>query len=75
VPDRPRHPNGDFELVLRSAEQQGWRVEGGHRGKYYKLKCPCPEKHMKTMHLTPSDPNYLKNWLHRVRLRTCWEAR
>lgn len=52
------------------AQQHGWRVE--RRKRYYKMFCPCPGKHMKTMHLTPSDPLYelnLRKWLER---QPCW---
>lgn len=52
------------------AEQYGWRVERG--SKYYMMLCPCPGKHMKTMHLTPSNPRYelnLRKWLER---QPCW---
>ena len=48
----------------------GWRVERGKR--YYKLLCPCPGEHMKTMHLTPSGSRYelnLRKWLER---QPCW---
>lgn len=67
---RPRHQRGDLEDVLRAAERQGWTVE---RGKYFKLKCPCADKHMKTIHLTPSDPSYTRNTLAHLRRATCWE--
>jgi len=41
---------------------------------YFKLYCPCPQKHLKTVHLTPSGANYARNlrkWLER---QSCWEA-
>jgi hypothetical protein len=57
--------------ALRSeAKRYGWRVEKGK--KYYKLYCPCPGKHRKTMHLTPSTSQYelnLRKWLER---QPCW---
>jgi hypothetical protein len=62
----------DIEPVLRAAENQGWRVSKGKR--YYKMWCPCPLKHMKTVHLTPSDPNYVRNLLAQLRRRTCWKG-
>lgn len=71
---RPRHPRKDLERVLRDAETQpggAWRVE---RGKgYYKMWCPCPGKHKKTVTLTPSDPNYEKNLRGWLRRSTCWK--
>lgn len=37
------------------------------------LRCPqhCGQ-HSKTMHLTPSNPNYYKQCLNRVRKLPCW---
>jgi len=57
--------------VLAESVRQGWRVERGK--KYYKMLCPCPEKHWKTVHLTPSDPNYVRNLVGQLRRATCWE--
>lgn len=62
--DRPRHPNKELEQLLRLFEQQGWRVIKGR--KYFKTYCPCEGKHKKTVHMTPSDPNYelnVRKWL------------
>jgi hypothetical protein len=44
-------------------------------GKYFKLYCPCPDKHLQTVHLTPSDPNYERNVRGLLGRETCWEAR
>lgn len=68
---RPRHPDKGLEAVLREAERQGWRVERGRR--YYKMKCPCDDKHLKTVHISPSDPNYLRNLTGLLKRETCWE--
>jgi len=54
-------------------EMHGWRVEMGSR--YFKCKCPCPERHMKTVHLTPSDPRYRLNLIMWFRRQSCWEDR
>jgi hypothetical protein len=70
---RPRHSVKELEQVLRDAEARNWRVEGGGNS-YFKIYCPCPMMHMKTVHLTPQR-NYekrLRRWLAR---RTCWETR
>ncbi|MGP9725226.1 hypothetical protein ACT3SZ_14545 [Corynebacterium sp. AOP40-9SA-29] len=67
---RPRHPVKELEEVIRTAERQGWSVE---KRKYFKMKCPCPDKHMKTVHLTPSDPNYLRNLTGQLKRSTCWK--
>lgn len=66
---RPRHQRPDLEAVLRSAERQGWTVT---KGTYFKMRCPCPSKHMKTVHLSPSSSNYLKNLVGQLRRATCW---
>ena len=58
--------------MLRSAELQGWRIEKRPRG-YFKMYCPCAEKHLKTVHLTPGHA-YLQNlrgWLGRT---PCWKG-
>jgi hypothetical protein len=60
---RPRHPNKDLESVPRAAEARRWRVE--RRKKYYKMYGPCDDKHFKTVELTPSGANYLKDLLER----------
>ncbi len=70
MPTRPRHPIKELEAVLEDAEDQGWRVWRGKR--YYMMRCPCGI-HQKTVHLSPSDPNYTRNltgWLKRA---GCWE--
>lgn len=69
---RPRHQNKDLESILRLVEGQGWRVERSPKG-YFKLKCDCAEKHMKTVHSTPSDPNYGRNLLAWLRRQGCWK--
>ncbi len=68
---RPRHPNKELEAVLRDAESRRWR--GERRKKYYKMYCPCADKHFKTVKLTPSGANYLKDLLGQLRRATCWE--
>ncbi len=60
----------DLAAIRREAEEKGWRVERGK--KYYKMWCPCG-KHWKTMKLTPSDPNYVRNLLGQLRRATCWD--
>lgn len=56
---RPRHPKPELEALIRQAEALGWRVT--REKKYYKALCPCPGKCMETIHITPSDPNYVRN--------------
>lgn len=68
---RPRHTNQDLEAILRSAERQGWRVEKG-KG-YFKMWCPCADKHWTTVHLTPSDRRYALNLRKKLLRSTCWK--
>jgi hypothetical protein len=69
---RPRHQDKELERVLRRVEDNGWRVE---RGKgYFRLLCPCPEKHMRSVSLTPSDPNYGKNLVRWIERQSCWKG-
>jgi len=60
----------ELSAIRREAERRGWRIERGKR--YYKMWCPCG-KHMKTVKLTPSDPNYARNLLGQLRRATCWD--
>lgn len=55
---------------MRDAEARGWVFTKGSG--YYKGKCSCEAKHIKTVHLTPSNPRYtlnLRKWFE----RTCWK--
>jgi hypothetical protein len=71
-PSRPKHPDRDLELLLRSLEGQGWTVEKGR--KYFKAKCGPPHRAcLKTIKLTPSDPNYARNLRGWFRRSGCWE--
>lgn len=70
MPDRPKHPVKELEALLRSAEEQGWTVTRGK--KYYRCLCACGE-HLKTIHLTPSDPNYVRNHSAWFTRQACWE--
>lgn len=69
-PTRPRHPDKSLEALLRSAEGQGWRAVKG-KG-YFKILCPCPDKHKKMIHLTPG-PHYEKHTRQWLSKYTCWE--
>jgi hypothetical protein len=71
VGDRPKSKNQDIEALLREAESRGWVFTKNPNG-YYKGKCGCPGKHVKSVHLTPSDRRYVLNarkWFE----RTCWK--
>jgi len=60
-----------LNLKLKEAGDKGWRIE--KRKKYFKILCPNPCKCWKTVHLGPSDPNYLRNLLGQLRRATCWD--
>lgn len=65
------HQQKELAAIREEARRKGWRVE---RGKgYWKMWCPswCG-KHWKTMHLSPSDPNYARNLRGRLGRVTCW---
>ena len=68
---RPRHPVKELETVLKEAEEQGWRVDGGGNT-YFRLRCPCG-KHMRWVHLTPSGTNYVRDLLGWLRRTGCWK--
>jgi hypothetical protein len=68
---RPKHPRKDLEAVLRAAEGKGWRVIKG-KG-YYRMLCPCGRGTRKSVHLTPSDPDYRRHLLGQPRRATCWD--
>jgi hypothetical protein len=71
MPTRPKHQKKELEAVLKAGEAQGWTVT---RGKgYFKMKCPCEEKHLKTVRLSPSGANYKKNLISLLVRETCWE--
>jgi hypothetical protein len=61
----------DIEALLDDLERQDWRVV--RRGKYYVCYCPCPMKHLKTVHVTPSDSRYLLNLKGQLKRATCWK--
>jgi hypothetical protein len=54
APQRPKHPEPSLERVLREAEAKGWRVTK-RPNRYFKMKCPCDLRHIKTVKLSPSN--------------------
>ncbi|MBE1533286.1 hypothetical protein [Actinomadura algeriensis] len=69
---RPKHRDKELDEVFAEAWDKGWRITRGKR--YWKLWCPCESKHLKSVKLTPSDPNYKKNLLHKPASGTCWNG-
>lgn len=52
---------------MQELESLGWTFT---RGKYFKGRCACGD-HMKMVHVTPSDPNYLRNLAAYMRRLDC----
>ncbi len=69
---RPKHPKKELEAVLREAEAQNWRVSK-RPNRYFKVKCPCDDLHIKTVKLSPSNPYYEKQLRSELSRSTCWD--
>jgi len=66
----PRHPVKETEALLDEADKvHGWDVSKGR--KYFRLRCPCG-KHQTWVHLTPSNPNYVRERRGYLRNTGCW---
>lgn len=65
------HPKKEGEEVLKEFHAHGWLIT--RKKGYYKCLCP-PEcgQHLKTVHLSPSNPNYYKQLLAYVSKMPCW---
>jgi hypothetical protein len=68
---RPRHTYPDYEELLCEAERRGWLVFRGEG--YFKCWCPCAEKHLNTVVLTPSSHRTLMNTRARFQGFDCWK--
>lgn len=68
---RPKHPDPALEKLLRDAEKRKWRVIRAK--KYYKIYCPCPERHKATVHITPSTRYYPRHRRQHLERYTCWK--
>jgi len=62
--------NKDVKDLVALVLGQGWTEVTG-KG-YRKFRCPCG-KHRKTIHHSPSDPNYCRNTLMWFRRQDCWK--
>lgn len=67
---RFRTERQNLEALLKEAESKGWQVTRTRR--YYKIRCGCGA-HQRTVHITPSDPNYERNLRHWLKRTGCWE--
>lgn len=72
APQRPKHPKPSLERVLREAEAKGWRVTK-RPNRYFKMKCPCDLRHIKTVKLSPSNPYYERQLRGELSRKTCWD--
>jgi len=52
------HPKTEGRKLLRDGQRQGWKVERG--GKYFKMYCPCPDKHKATNTFDSIEPELLE---------------
>lgn len=68
--DRPRHPKKQLEDLIRIAEGQGWTFTKGR--KYFTGRCPCGLC-SETVHLSPSNPNYARNKLNKMKKCPKWQ--
>jgi len=68
---RSKHSDKELEALLREAEKRNCQVIDPGRGKGFKVRCPCPEKHYEVIHRTPGKSyamrkrNELEGW-------SCW---
>lgn len=69
---RPKHPIKELERILREAEAKGWLVEK-RPNRYFKMKCPCEGRHIKTVKLSPSNPYYERQLRGQLSRATCWD--
>jgi hypothetical protein len=63
-----RHPRKELQDVLVAFHEASWRVEDS--GTYYRVKCPCGN-HQRSIHLSPSNPNYGREALRWMRRQPC----
>lgn len=66
-----KHPRKDLEEVLVAFHKAGWLIEDS--GTYYRVICPCGD-HQRSIHLTPSNPNYGRQALSWLRRQPCVTA-
>jgi hypothetical protein len=60
----------DVEDVLVKFDEAGWRIKDPPT--YYQVLCPCG-MHKRWIHLTPSDPKYLRNAIQWLKRQPCYQ--
>lgn len=59
------------EDVYLAAAELHWTVdEKPNKKGYFKVRCPCG-RHLKWLHKTPSNPNYYREFIHKMRQLGC----
>lgn len=61
----------DTRELIREFERAGWKVVYRKNG-YPRVLCPCG-KHQRSIHKTPSNPNYGKDALQWLRRQSCYQ--
>lgn len=61
----------EVQAILVAFHEAGWRVDDTRT--YYRVMCPCGD-HQRSIHLTPSDPNYGRNALQWLKRQSCDEG-
>jgi len=51
-----KHPKPDLQQLLIDLDAEKWRIVDPPT--YYKVLCPCPQKHKTWVHLTPKNRDY-----------------
>lgn len=67
---RQRHSKPEYEALLRAAETRGWVVQRSQG--YFKVRCPCAEKHSVSVVLSPSSQRTLINTRKYFERASCW---
>ncbi|GAA4574420.1 hypothetical protein GCM10023193_70630 [Planotetraspora kaengkrachanensis] len=70
----PKHPDKEIRKLLEEAEDQGWEVKPPPGRGYWKIMCPCADKHWSTVKISPSNPKYLNELRKKLKRETCWKG-
>jgi hypothetical protein len=74
VSHHPKHPDKELRALCDVLVARGWTITHRKRAPYFKALCPCPEKHLTMIHMTP-DRYYLDHKLQWLNNHvSCWKA-
>lgn len=62
----------EIEALIAEFEAAGWRVVYRKNG-YPRVLCPCGD-HQRSIHKTPSNPNYGKDTLRWLQRQPCYQG-